>query len=86
MYIGMYFKDLEITPEGHGLFRWGSDGASVSSFPPEVEARAIVEGQFMAKWVHAQSLGYHLSPTSRILATGGASQNKAILQVTSVMV
>ena len=78
---GIYFQEPEITPAGQGLFRWDSSGTSVSSFPSEVEVRAIVEGQFMAKRVHASRLGYKLTPSSRLLATGGASQNTAILQV-----
>jgi len=62
------------------VFRWDSNGVAVSTFPPEVEVRAIVEGQFMAKLVHAKRLGYTLSPSSRVLATGGASKNLKILQ------
>ena len=77
---GIYFQDPEITPTGQGLFRWDGSGTSVPTFPLEVEVRAIVEGQFMAKWVHAHSLGYQISPSSRLLATGGASKNTAILQ------
>ena len=34
----------------------------------------------MAKWVHAQRLGHTITDSSRILATGGASGNTAILQ------
>ena len=62
------------------MFRWDSSDAHVPHFPPEVEARAIVEGQFMAKWIHAHRLGFQISPSSRLLATGGASQNTPILQ------
>lgn len=78
--LGIYFQDPEITPAGQGVYRWDSNGVAVSKFPPEVEVRAIVEGQFMAKWVHAKRLGYTLSPSSRVLATGGASKNLKILQ------
>ena len=53
----------------------------MDSFPPEREARALVEGQFLAKFVHAQRLGYRISRSSRVLATGGASKNRRILQV-----
>lgn len=79
--VGIYFLDPEITPQRQGVYRWNSNGDSVPMFPPEIEVRAIIEGQFMAKWIHACNLGYHLSESSRILATGGASQNMAILQV-----
>jgi xylulokinase len=79
--IGIYFQEPEITPAGQGLFRWDGSGTSVPTFPSEVEVRAIVEGQFMAKRVHACRLGYKMTPSSRLLATGGASQNTAILQI-----
>ena len=80
--IGIYFTQPEITPAGPvGEFRWDSTAAAVSSFSPEEEVRAVVESQFMAKWIHCQRLGHSLSPSSRILATGGASNNTAILQV-----
>lgn len=72
--------DPEITPAGQGCHRWDSDNTPVAEFSPEVEVRAIVEGQFMAKWVHAHKLGYQITASSRILATGGASKNTAILQ------
>ena len=39
----------------------------------------------MAKRYHAEKLGYKLTSSSRILATGGASQNKEILQVCSML-
>ena len=35
----------------------------------------------MAKRYHAEKLGYKLSSSSRVLATGGASNNKEMLQV-----
>lgn len=66
------------------MFRWDGSGVAVSTFPPEVEVRAIVEGQFMAKWAHAKKLGYTLSPSSRVLATGGASKNLKILQASQL--
>lgn len=33
----------------------------VSDFPKEVEIRALIEGQFMAKRIHAEKLGYKVS-------------------------
>ena len=78
--IGIFFREPEITPAGQGEFRWDSSGALVRGFPPEVEVRALVEGQFVAKRVHCQKLGLSFTASSRILATGGASQNPALLQ------
>ena len=77
---GVYFMDPEITPAGQGCHRWDGSNTTVKAFPLEVEVRAIVEGQFMAKWIHAHKLGYKITLSSKILATGGASNNTAILQ------
>uniref|UniRef100_A0A672U9R3 Xylulose kinase n=1 Tax=Strigops habroptila TaxID=2489341 RepID=A0A672U9R3_STRHB len=80
--LGFYFDVMEITPEAVGIHRFNKDNQQVSVFPKEVEIRALIEGQFMAKRIHAEKLGYKVSKT-RILATGGASHNKKILQVLS---
>ena len=78
---GIYFYDPEITPSGQGVYRFDKNGTPVESFPPEVEVRAVIESQLLAKLNHARKLGYEISPTSRVLATGGASANTRILQV-----
>ncbi|XP_074725388.1 xylulose kinase isoform X4 [Strix uralensis] len=81
--LGFYFDVMEITPEAVGIHRFNRDNQKVSAFPKEVEIRALIEGQFMAKRIHAEKLGYKVMPRTRILATGGASHNKKILQVLS---
>ncbi|XP_074841213.1 xylulose kinase isoform X4 [Carettochelys insculpta] len=81
--IGFYFEVIEITPEAVGIHRFNRDNKKVPDFPKEVEIRALIEGQFMAKRIHAEKLGYKIMPRTRILATGGASHNKEILQVLS---
>ncbi|XP_042327836.1 xylulose kinase [Sceloporus undulatus] len=81
--VGFYFDVLEIIPNAEGIHRFNKHNERVTTFPKEVEIRALIEGQFMAKWIHAEKLGYKILPTTRILATGGASHNKAILQVLS---
>ena len=81
-FAGFYYKDPEITPPVKADdYRYDPDDNVVSTLSPEREVRAVVEGQILAKYVHAQSLGYKITPTSRILATGGASQNASICQV-----
>lgn len=79
--VGFYYDAPEITPPVRGVHHFLPDDSPVDSFSPEREVRAIVEGQFLAKYVHALSLGYRITSTSRILATGGGSVNKQILQV-----
>ncbi|KAJ7408201.1 Xylulose kinase [Willisornis vidua] len=56
--LGFYFDVMEITPEAVGIHRFNRDNQKVSGFPKEVEIRALVEGQFMAKRIHAEKLGY----------------------------
>uniref|UniRef100_A0AAR2IQK5 Xylulose kinase n=1 Tax=Pygocentrus nattereri TaxID=42514 RepID=A0AAR2IQK5_PYGNA len=81
--IGIYFDAMEITPPAVGIHRFDQHNRRVDTFTQEVEIRALVEGQFLAKRVHAQKLGYKIIPGTRVLATGGASSNKDILQVLS---
>ncbi|KAK9396069.1 xylulose kinase [Crotalus adamanteus] len=81
--VGFYFDVREITPEAVGIHRFDASNAKIPAFPKDVEIRALIEGQFMAKRIHAEKLGYKILPTTKILATGGASHNKAILQILS---
>ncbi|XP_053456820.1 xylulose kinase isoform X1 [Nycticebus coucang] len=79
--LGFYFDVMEITPQITGRYRFNAKHQKVSSFPKDVEIRALIEGQFMAKRIHAEGLGYRVMPKTKILATGGASHNRDILQV-----
>ncbi|EDO47320.1 predicted protein [Nematostella vectensis] len=81
--IGIYFNIREITPFAVGVHRFNREDEKVQEFSKKVEIRALVEGQFLAKRAYAEKLGYNIGPNSRILATGGASSNTAILQVIS---
>ncbi|XP_061660477.1 xylulose kinase isoform X2 [Syngnathoides biaculeatus] len=80
-FVGFYFDVMEITPPALGVHLFDADDNEVSSMSPEMEVRALVEGQFLSRRLHAERLGYSIIPGSRILATGGASRNKDILQV-----
>ncbi|XP_029955070.1 xylulose kinase isoform X2 [Salarias fasciatus] len=81
--VGFYFDTMEITPPAVGVHRFDADDNQVSSFSPQQEVRALVEGQFLSRRLHAERLGYSVIPGTRVLATGGASSNKDILQVLS---
>jgi len=83
--IGFYYDLAEIVPSGLiGDFRFNKEDEKVSKFSSEaIEIRALVEGQVMAKRIHAQKMGFRISENTRILVTGGASINKPILQVIS---
>ncbi|KAM8731540.1 xylulose kinase isoform 1-T1 [Acanthopagrus schlegelii] len=82
-HIGFYFDTMEITPAAVGVHRFDPEDNEVSSLSPQVEVRALVEGQFVSRRLHAERLGYSIIPGTRVLATGGASSNKEILQVLS---
>ncbi|XP_011889918.1 PREDICTED: xylulose kinase [Cercocebus atys] len=79
--LGFYFDVMEITPEIIGCHRFNAENHKVAAFPGDVEVRALIEGQFMAKRIHAEGLGYRVMSKTKILATGGASHNRDILQV-----
>lgn len=77
--IGIYVLEPEITPRiaATGVYRFGAQGNAVERFAPEVEARAILEGQFLSLRLHGAVLG--LVPKA-ILATGGASVDKSVIR------
>jgi len=79
--IGFYFDLREIYPLCRGDFRYNKLDKRVESFSDELEIRACLEGQFMRLYHHSQCLGLDMAQVSRVLVTGGASANKAILQV-----
>lgn len=82
--IGFYFDVQEILPFLSGDYRFNKSDKKVAKFSSlEIEVRALVEGQFIAKKAYAEDIGFNLDKDTKILATGGASINKAILQVLS---
>ena len=80
---GFYFDHPEIVPDGvQGDFRFNRNDEAASRFASnETEVRAVVEGQMMAKRIHAERMGFVINPDTRILVTGGASVNTVILQI-----
>ncbi|CAL7933877.1 unnamed protein product [Xylocopa violacea] len=82
--LGLYFDAQEILPFVIGDHRFNKANEEISRYSSkEVEVRALIEGQFVAKRAHAEDFGLVVGPNTRIIATGGASTNKAILQVLS---
>lgn len=47
------------------------------------QVRALIEGQFLARRAYAEEIGSHKTDNCKIIATGGASNNKSVLQVLS---
>ncbi|XP_037549954.1 xylulose kinase [Nematolebias whitei] len=50
--IGFYFDRMEITPPAVGVHRFDSNDSEVSHFCPQVEVRALVEGQVLSRRLH----------------------------------
>lgn len=80
--IGFFIKEPEITPPilKTGLHRFDAGNERVKAFDPANEVRAVVEGQFLSMRLHGGNIG--IRPKS-ILATGGASANRGIVQILS---
>jgi xylulokinase len=79
-HIGLYILEPEITPPilKTGVWRFDARGKPARNFAAAVEARAVIESQFLCMRLHGASIG--LKPAS-ILATGGASVDAAVLRV-----
>lgn len=78
---GLYFGQVEVQPLVKGTFRYNDKNEKVDSFTPEIEVRAILEGQMVARRVYSEMRGMKITPQMRLIATGGASQNQAVQQV-----
>jgi xylulokinase len=81
-HIGFFVKEPEITPPilKTGIHRFGARDERLAKFSPEVEVRAVVEGQFLSMRLHSAHVG--IRPAT-ILATGGASIDRGMLRVMS---
>ncbi|XP_044511008.1 xylulose kinase 2-like [Mangifera indica] len=88
--MGFYYTEHEILPPlPVGFHRYilenftgetldGLKEVEVEEFEPPSEVRALIEGQFLSMRAHAERFGMP-SPPKRIIATGGGSANKSIL-------
>ncbi|KAK9871401.1 hypothetical protein WA026_011654 [Henosepilachna vigintioctopunctata] len=83
-YIGLHFDVEEILPVAIGEHRFNKEGKKLTKFSSnEIEIRAAIEGQFLTRRLFAEDIGFQIGEGTKILATGGASANRAILQVLS---
>ncbi|XP_044474527.1 xylulose kinase 2-like [Mangifera indica] len=88
--MGFYYTEHEILPPlPVGFHRYilenfteenlnGFKEVEVKEFEAPSEVRALIEGQFLSMRAHAERFGMP-SPPKRIIATGGASANRSIL-------
>ncbi|EDX15815.1 GD15162, partial [Drosophila simulans] len=83
------FNYLDIILDEPGSLLWNNEMDTTSSdaargvvlfSSPQIEIRALVEGQMLHHRAVAEDLGYKFGPETQILVTGGASVNKSILQ------
>lgn len=75
---------MEIYPKIAGDYCFNKANERVTKYSSkEVEVRALVEGQFVARRALVEDFGLIVGPNTRIIATGGVSANKTILQVLS---
>ncbi|XP_059054563.1 xylulose kinase [Achroia grisella] len=81
-HMGIYLDVAEIVPRVRAGCVWAEPGGR-SARPPAAsyEARALLEGQALARRLHAEDMGVILDSSSRLVATGGASVNKELLQI-----
>lgn len=79
--IGLYYDTHEILPFLQGDFRYNKSGPVNKFTSLEVEVRAVIEGQLIAHRAYAEDFGFKIGQGTNILATGGGSENKSILQV-----
>ena len=70
-----FFKALEPSKEGSIKL----EEISAAELSPAQKARSVLESQFMSMRLHATKSG--VQEIGRLVVTGGASENKAVLQV-----
>lgn len=80
--IGFYIRDPEITPPilKTGIWRFDANNRSVDRFEPAEDCRAVYEGQFLSMRLHGRNVGFE---PRRLLATGGASVDRGLIQIMS---
>jgi xylulokinase len=92
-YMAIHFLSHEILPNvAPETLRWTpTDSAEnyrrhsqIIQFPTQqTEIRALIEGQMLNRKMFAMDMGFNFGEDTMILATGGSSSSKAILQVMS---
>ncbi|ALC47141.1 CG3534 [Drosophila busckii] len=88
--MALHFNEVEIIPKAKGTLRWNKEVQASSHdaikgiikfSSPQIEIRALIEGQMLHHRAISEDMGFHFGNETKILATGGASVNKSILQI-----
>ncbi|CAF1537099.1 unnamed protein product [Adineta steineri] len=82
-FIGYFYDDHEILPQNiQGRFYFNKDGQQINDLEAVYKARAVLEGQCLAKRLYLQKANVDLNNSvDRIVVTGGASANTDLLQI-----
>jgi xylulokinase len=87
-YMALHYLSQEILPNvSAGVLRWSPTDSyenekSINQFPnQQIEIRALIEGQMLNRKAFAADMGFNFGDNTKIIATGGSSSNKSILQV-----
>jgi xylulokinase len=87
-YMALHYLSQEILPNvGAGSLRWSPTDSyenqkEINQFPTQqIEIRALIEGQMLNRKAFAADMGFNFGDNTKIIATGGSSSNKSILQV-----
>ncbi|XP_028158956.1 xylulose kinase-like [Ostrinia furnacalis] len=60
-YMGVYFDTAEIVPRAApGRWLRDANGRAIDRLAPQFEARALLEGQALARRAHAEDMGFTL--------------------------
>ncbi|CAF0850752.1 unnamed protein product [Rotaria sordida] len=82
-YIGFFYDDHEILPQNiQGRFYFNADDQQIDDLEGAYKARAVLEGQCLAKRLYLQRANIDLTnKVDRIVITGGASVNVDLVQI-----
>ncbi|CAF4155462.1 unnamed protein product [Rotaria socialis] len=82
-FIGFFYDDHEILPQNiQGRFYFNADNQTVENLEAATKARAVLEGQCLAKRLYLQRANIDLTKNvDRIVITGGASVNVDLVQI-----
>ncbi|CAI5445894.1 unnamed protein product [Caenorhabditis angaria] len=82
--IGFFFDSDEIAPNVRkGDYLFNENGETVEGFDDLTTCRAIFESQCYLKLLYTKKMGLVLNKENRLILTGGASKNIALLQILS---
>lgn len=86
--MALHYLSQEILPNvAAGSLRWTETDTFENhkdfiQFPTQqIEIRALIEGQMLNRKAFAADFGFNFGTNTKIIATGGSSANKSILQV-----